>query len=128
MLTSSGVNGATIPPIRPIIELEHIIVFRKFVGHISAVKIYKIVNPHDIDALPIIKHNKTITDLSCGTHGVMIVVTPVIIKVINASFRREKRFSSGIAKSTPGISTTATLMKLMYRFSPRIFVDTKLKP
>lgn len=96
------------PPILPIIELEFIIVLRRFVGHISAVKLYKITNAHVIDPLLTMKSNKTNVDLSSGIHGVMIIVDPLINKIVNNTNLRGKRFINGIAKSEPGISTAET--------------------
>lgn len=109
-LTRSVVNGANTAPILPVIEHEFMIVVRKFVGHNSAVKMYKTLNAKVIDDFPIMNSPKTIIDCSFGTHGAVIDANPVNVNEQNSNFFRPNRLSKSAGNNAPGISTACTMI------------------
>lgn len=110
------VTGATIAPIRPIIEQEFMTVVRTLVGHCSAVNMYNEVNAHVIEALPNMKNISTITWCSSGIHGVTTIAMAAIANVKHIITLRFILFNSGSARRMAGISMPTTNMKLVYRF------------
>lgn len=111
-LTKMAVSGAAIEPKRPIIEHEFKMVFRKLVGHCSAVKIYINVKAIVIAAFPNRKHTKTIAEFSSGIKGVEIIEIPANANDISKTSRRFIRLNNGWAIKMAGTSIATTNMKL----------------
>lgn len=126
--TKIAANGATIEPMRPIIEQVFMIVFRILVGHCSAVYNESVVNAMVIEPLPITKHSSTSHEYSFAINCVATMDIAAKMNAPNSRILRFIRFNRNCANKLPGISMLITTINDIYGLAPAICVDDWLNP